>query len=61
MGTIGLLKAIKKFDPELGSSFISFAVPVVVGEIKNYFRDHGWAGRCPESFRAKKWPWTGRW
>jgi len=43
VGTIGLLKAIKKFDPELGSSFISFAVPVVVGEIKNYFRDHGWA------------------
>jgi RNA polymerase sigma-B factor len=40
-GTIGLIKAIKKFDPELGDSFISFVVPVIVGEIKNYFRDHG--------------------
>ena len=41
VGTIGLIKAINKFDPELGDSFISFAVPVIVGEIKNYFRDHG--------------------
>ena len=54
MGTIGLLKAIKKFDPELGSSFISFAVPVVVGEIKNYFRDHGWAVKVPRKLQSQK-------
>lgn len=54
VGTIGLLKAIKKFDPELGSSFISFAVPVVVGEIKNYFRDHGWAVKVPRKLQSQK-------
>ena len=54
VGTIGLLKAIKKFDPELGSSFISFAVPVIVGEIKNYFRDHGWAVKVPRKLQSQK-------
>ena len=54
VGTIGLLKAIKKFDPELGSSFISFAVPVIVGEIKNYFRDHGWAVKMPRKLQSQK-------
>lgn len=54
VGTIGLLKAIKKFDPEFGSSFISFAVPVIVGEIKNYFRDHGWAVKVPRKLQSQK-------
>ena len=54
VGTIGLLKAIRKFDPELGSSFISFAVPVIVGEIKNYFRDHGWAVKMPRKLQSQK-------
>ena len=54
VGTIGLLKAIKKFDPELGSKFVSFAIPVIVGEIKNYFRDHGWAVRLPRKLQSQK-------
>jgi len=54
VGTIGLIKAIKKFDPELGDSFISFAVPVIVGEIKNYFRDHGWAVKMPRKLQSQK-------
>lgn len=54
VGTIGLLKAIKKFDPEFGSSFISFAVPVIAGEIKNYFRDHGWAVKMPRKLQSQK-------
>ena len=41
VGCIGLLKAINKFDPYRGSTFIDFAIPVIMGEIKNYFRDHG--------------------
>ena len=53
VGTIGLLKAIKKFDPELGS-FISYAVPVIVGEIKNYFRDHGWAVKLPRKLQSQR-------
>lgn len=54
VGTIGLIKAINKFDPELGDSFISFAVPVIVGEIKNYFRDHGWAVKMPRKLQSQK-------
>jgi len=54
VGTIGLLKAIKKFDPERGTNFISFAVPVIVGEIKNYFRDHGWAVKLPRKVQRQK-------
>ena len=54
VGTISLIKAIKKFDPELGDSFISFAIPVIVGEIKNYFRDHGWAVKMPRKLQSQK-------
>ena len=54
VGTIGLLKAVKKFDPERGSKFVSFAIPVIVGEIKNYFRDHGWAVRLPRKLQSQK-------
>ena len=54
IGTVGLLKASKKFDPERGSNFISFAVPVIVGEIKNYFRDHGWAVKVPRKLQMQK-------
>ena len=54
VGTMGLLKAIEKFNPELGSKFVSFAVPVIVGEIKNYFRDHGWAVKMPRKLQSQK-------
>ena len=54
VGTIGLLKAIQKFDPAKGNSLAAFAVPVVVGEIKNYFRDHGWAVKMPRKLQRQK-------
>ena len=54
VGAIGLLKAIQKFDPERGNSLTAFAVPVVVGEIKNYFRDHGWAVKMPRKLQRQK-------
>ncbi len=47
VGTIGLLGAIDRFDPERGVEFSSFAVPTIVGEIKRYFRDKSWAIRVP--------------
>ena len=54
VGTIGLLKAINKYDPERGNNFVSFAVPVIVGEIKNYFRDHDWAVKLPRKLQQQK-------
>jgi RNA polymerase sigma-B factor len=46
VGTIGLLNAVDRFDPERGS-FASFAVPTILGEIRRHFRDRGWAMRVP--------------
>lgn len=47
VGTIGLLKAIDRFDVDRGVEFSTYATPTVVGEIKRYFRDKGWAIRVP--------------
>jgi RNA polymerase sigma-B factor len=47
VGTIGLLKSIDRFDPARGLEFSTYATPTIVGEIKRYFRDKGWAIRVP--------------
>ena len=51
VGSIGLLKAIKRFDPERGVKFSAFAVPTITGEIKRHFRDLGWSVRVPRRLR----------
>jgi RNA polymerase sigma-B factor len=43
VASIGLLNAIDRFDPERGTPFTTFAVPTIVGELKHYLRDFGWA------------------
>lgn len=40
-GCVGLIKAAENFDPERGFSFSTYAVPVILGEIKRIFRDGG--------------------
>jgi len=54
IAVIGLLKAIGKFQLDRGSSFLAFAVPVMIGEIKNYFRDHGWSVKIPRKLQRQK-------
>jgi RNA polymerase sigma-B factor len=46
VGTIGLLNAVDRYNPERGS-FTGFAVPTILGEIRRHFRDRGWALRVP--------------
>jgi RNA polymerase sigma-B factor len=47
VGTIGLIKAIDRFDPDRGVEFSTYATPTIIGEIKRNFRDKGWAIRVP--------------
>ena len=47
VGTIGLMHAIDRFDPERGIRFATFATPTILGEIKRHFRDRGWAIKVP--------------
>ncbi|MFD3519105.1 SigB/SigF/SigG family RNA polymerase sigma factor [Streptomyces sp. NPDC058653] len=47
VGTIGLIKAIDRFDLSREVEFTSFAIPYIVGEIKRFFRDTSWAVHVP--------------
>lgn len=59
VGTIGLIKAIDRFDTERQVEFTTYATPTIVGELKRYFRDKGWAIKVPRrlqelSFKANQ-------
>jgi len=47
VGQLGLLKAVQRFDPEVGVSFASYAIPTVMGELRRHFRDATWAIKVP--------------
>jgi len=51
VASIGLLKAIDGFDPSHGSSFSSYAVPTITGELRRHFRDKGWTVRVPRQLQ----------
>ncbi|MGG1679215.1 RNA polymerase sigma factor SigB [Neobacillus sp. NRS-1170] len=55
VGMIGLLAAIRRFDPEFGKTFESFLIPTVIGEIKRFLRDKTWSVHVP---RRIKELWT---
>lgn len=51
VGMIGLLAALRRFDPEFGRSFESYAVPTIIGEIKRYLRDKTWSVHVPRRIK----------
>jgi RNA polymerase sigma-B factor len=51
VGSIALMLAISRFDPDRGFEFPSFATPTIIGEIKRYFRDKGWALSIPRRIK----------
>jgi RNA polymerase sigma-B factor len=44
---LGLVKAVRGFDPERGHEFLGYAIPTIKGEIRRHFRDSGWVVRPP--------------
>ena len=44
---VGLVRAVRSFDPDRGADLLVLAVPTILGEIKRYFRDHAWDVRPP--------------
>src|SRR3954470_19393936 len=47
VANLGLIKSVDGFDATRGAAFTSYAIPMIVGEIKRYFRDKGWDVRVP--------------
>jgi RNA polymerase sigma-B factor len=47
VASLALLKSIDGFDPDRGAAFTSYAIPMIVGELKRHFRDKGWDVRVP--------------
>jgi RNA polymerase sigma-B factor len=53
VASLGLLKALDRFDPTLGHPFASFAVPTILGEMRRHFRDAGWSVHVPRGSQER--------
>ena len=54
VASLGLVKAIDRYEPDRGTAFSSFAVPTILGEIKRHVRDTGWTMRVPRAIQERR-------
>jgi RNA polymerase sigma-B factor len=52
--TVGLIKAVDRFDPDRGIDFTGLAIPTILGEVKRHFRDRTWAVRVPRRMQERR-------
>jgi len=53
VGSVGLLHALARYDPRLGSSFKAYAIPTILGELRRHFRDTAWSVHLPRSLQER--------
>ena len=53
VASVGLLKAIDRYDPSRQADFVAYAAPTILGELRHHFRDHSWSVRLPRSLQEK--------
>src|SRR5690242_10431745 len=53
VGSVGLLNALSRYDPRVGSSFKAYAVPTILGELRRHFRDTAWSVHLPRSLQER--------
>jgi RNA polymerase sigma-B factor len=53
VASVGLIKAIDRFEPGRGTKFTSYAAPTILGELKRHFRDKGWAVHVPRDLQER--------
>jgi RNA polymerase sigma-B factor len=51
VASIGLLKALERYEPDRGFAFSSFAVPTILGELRRHLRDHTWSVHVPRDLQ----------